>query len=90
MNRALQGGSWNASPKDLHAANRDWAQPDNRYYVVGFRVMKKLKGAHRVLRGGSWSLSGRALRAANRDRIQPDLRFNFVGFRVLKRIQNES
>jgi formylglycine-generating enzyme required for sulfatase activity len=38
--RVLRGGSWNHNPRNCRSANRNWNNPDNRYYSnVGFRVV---------------------------------------------------
>jgi len=85
MNRVLRGGSWDDYPGALRAALRGGDQPDNHYFFVGFRVMKKLKSMHRVLRGGSWYNYPWFLRAANRIWGRPGDRSSYVGFRVLRK-----
>jgi formylglycine-generating enzyme required for sulfatase activity len=36
--RVLRGGSWYDTPRYVRSATRDYNAPDNRYYLVGFRV----------------------------------------------------
>ena len=38
----LRGGSWDGSPRNLRAANRDRGGPSNRYNIVGFRLVQDL------------------------------------------------
>ncbi|MBF0136520.1 MAG: formylglycine-generating enzyme family protein [Magnetococcales bacterium] len=38
-NRVLRGGSWNNNPGNLHAASRNWNWPDDRFGIIGFRVV---------------------------------------------------
>jgi formylglycine-generating enzyme required for sulfatase activity len=40
--RVLRGGSWFDYPVSLRSASRNWAQPDYRYYMFGFRVARTL------------------------------------------------
>jgi formylglycine-generating enzyme required for sulfatase activity len=43
--RVLRGGSWNDDPREMRAANRIRVDPDNRFYVIGFRVARVLPAA---------------------------------------------
>jgi formylglycine-generating enzyme required for sulfatase activity len=36
--KVIRGGSWNVSPGDVRAANRDWFGPADRGYSLGFRL----------------------------------------------------
>jgi formylglycine-generating enzyme required for sulfatase activity len=40
--RVRRGGSWHHGPDYLHAAVRDGIQPDNRDYLIGFRLARTL------------------------------------------------
>ncbi len=37
--RVLRGGSWGNSPDDARASVRNWNDPNDRYIVIGFRVL---------------------------------------------------
>jgi formylglycine-generating enzyme required for sulfatase activity len=39
QSRVLRGGSWNNYSWYCRSANRDWLEPENRRYSVGFRVV---------------------------------------------------
>ena len=45
--RVLRGGAWGYSPKDLRSAYREAVQADQRYYHVGFRLVRELKADER-------------------------------------------
>ena len=38
--RVIRGGSWYSNARDLRSANRNYVNPDNRYYGVGFRLVR--------------------------------------------------
>jgi len=38
----LRGGSWGVNPQLSRAAYRNWSAPDDRYYVIGFRLARML------------------------------------------------
>ncbi|MCE7938198.1 hypothetical protein DCC79_07645 [bacterium] len=38
--RVVRGGSWDVNHHNARAAYRRWGYPDNRYYLVGFRVVR--------------------------------------------------
>jgi formylglycine-generating enzyme required for sulfatase activity len=41
--RVLRGGAWyHGYPVDLRSADRDWLEPTNRNYIIGFRVARTL------------------------------------------------
>ena len=40
--RVVRGGSWVDRPRVLRSANRGRLEPDDRYYFVGFRVLRPL------------------------------------------------
>ena len=40
--RVQRGGSWFDLPRLLRSAGRVWANADNRYYYIGFRVARML------------------------------------------------
>jgi len=35
--RVFRGGAWNLIARDARCAYRDWYNPGNRYYSLGFR-----------------------------------------------------
>jgi formylglycine-generating enzyme required for sulfatase activity len=35
--RVVRGGSWGSNPRDVRASGRNWNEPENRKYSVGFR-----------------------------------------------------
>jgi formylglycine-generating enzyme required for sulfatase activity len=41
--RVLRGGSWNDNPRYCRSAARDYNNPDNRDYDVGFRVVSRAR-----------------------------------------------
>ena len=45
--RVLRGGAWGYSPKDLRSAYREAVPADQRYYHVGFRLVRELKPGER-------------------------------------------
>jgi len=38
--RVVRGGAFLNAPDDLRCANRDWLNPDNRFGLVGFRIVR--------------------------------------------------
>ena len=40
--RVLRGGSWINDPQNVRSAYRYRSTPDNRYYVIGFRLARTL------------------------------------------------
>jgi formylglycine-generating enzyme required for sulfatase activity len=40
--RVLRGGSWGGIPDLLRSAHRDWSQPGDRNYIIGFRAARTL------------------------------------------------
>jgi formylglycine-generating enzyme required for sulfatase activity/class 3 adenylate cyclase len=45
--RVLRGGAWGYSPKDLRSAYREAVPADQRFYHVGFRLVRELKPEER-------------------------------------------
>jgi serine/threonine-protein kinase PpkA len=41
QSRVLRGGSWVNNPSDVRASNRDWYNPDVRYYNFGLRCRRE-------------------------------------------------
>ncbi|MCP4219874.1 MAG: formylglycine-generating enzyme family protein, partial [bacterium] len=38
--RVIRGGSWGSNPRGIRAANRVWVYTTNRYFDVGFRLVR--------------------------------------------------
>ena len=41
-NRVLRGGAYSSNPHYLRSANRNWTKPDDKSYIIGFRVAREL------------------------------------------------
>ena len=41
--RVIRGGSWSFSPRSLRAARRCAIEPEERYYNLGFRLVRELR-----------------------------------------------
>ncbi|MEY9234055.1 formylglycine-generating enzyme required for sulfatase activity [Bradyrhizobium japonicum] len=40
--RMVRGGPWDGTPNDLRSSNRNWSTTGNRYFALGFRIVRVL------------------------------------------------
>ncbi len=42
-NRGLRGGAYSSNPHYLRSANRNWTKPDDKSFIIGFRVARDIE-----------------------------------------------